>query len=73
MSEQDQSNSVIMRKGERVVVMNPGPLARGRLAADVSATANYAHVYWDDGTEGRPQARLLTLEDDELVEEDRRS
>lgn len=60
----EPSNTAVMRKGERIVVMNPGPLDRGRLAVDVSATANHAHVYWDDGTEGWPQTRLLALEDD---------
>jgi hypothetical protein len=56
--------SPVLRKGERVVVMNPTPKARGTVLADVSTTARYAHVEWDDSERGWSQARLLKLEEE---------
>ena len=52
------------RSGRRVVVMNPGPMARGVVLADSDARDGHVHVGWDDGDHGWPQARLLVPEDE---------
>lgn len=54
----------VWRKGDRVVVMNPGPMSRGVVLGDAGDTAVHVHVRWDGGETGWPLARLLALEDD---------